>query len=71
MKTSTKDTITGNFHQVKGAIKEEIGKATNDRKLKVEGKAEKKAGKVQQRIGHAKETVSKLRGQLAGLRKTG
>jgi len=68
MKTSAKDKITRSFHEAKGTIKEQIGKATDDRKLKAEGKAEGKAeknvGKVQQRIGQAKETVAKLKGKL-------
>src|ERR1019366_6037232 len=55
MKTSTKDKIKGSFHEVQGAIKEE---------------AEKKSGKVQQRIGRAKEAVAKLKGKLTEL-KTG
>ena len=38
MKTSTKDRIKGSFHEVKGTIKEEVGKVTNDRNLKAEGK---------------------------------
>ncbi len=41
MKTSTKDKLEGSFHQVKGTIKQEVGKVTNDRNLKAEGKAEK------------------------------
>ena len=45
MKTSTKDRIKGSFHEVKGTIKEQVGKVTNDRDLKAEGKAEKKVGK--------------------------
>jgi uncharacterized protein YjbJ (UPF0337 family) len=71
MKSSTQDSMEGGFHEVKGTIKEEVGKFTNDRDLKTEGKAEKKAGKVQQRIGHAKDAVTKLRGQLSDLKKTG
>src|SRR5271157_1353930 len=67
MKTSTKDRIKGSFHEVKGTIKEQVGKATNDRTLKAEGKAEKNVGKVQQRIGQAKETVAKLKGKLKEL----
>jgi uncharacterized protein YjbJ (UPF0337 family) len=69
MKTSTKDKIEGNFHKVKGAIKEQVGKVTNDRNLKAEGNAEKKAGKVQQQIGYAKEDVAKLKGRLAELKR--
>src|SRR5664280_1889020 len=68
MKTSTKDRIKGSFHEVKGTIREQVGKATNDRTLKAEGKAEKNVGKVQQRIGQAKETVAKLKGKLKGLK---
>jgi uncharacterized protein YjbJ (UPF0337 family) len=68
MKTSTKDRIKGTFHQAKGAIKEEVGKATSNRDLKAEGIAEKKIGKVQERIGRAKESVVKAKGQLAALK---
>ena len=35
--------------------------------MKAEGKAEKNAGKVQQRIGDAKEAVVKLKDKLADL----
>ena len=45
MKNSTKDKFKGSFHEVKGTIKEQVGKATNDRALKSEGKAEKNAGR--------------------------
>jgi uncharacterized protein YjbJ (UPF0337 family) len=31
MKTSTRDKIKGSFHEVKGTIKEQVGKVTNDR----------------------------------------
>jgi len=71
MKTSTKDNLKGSFHEVKGTIKEEVGKVIGNRDLKAEGKAEKKTGKVQQRIGHAKEAVANLKGQLAELKKAG
>jgi uncharacterized protein YjbJ (UPF0337 family) len=62
MKTSTRDAIKGPFHEVKGTINEQVGKATNDRDLKAEGQGRKNAGKVQQQIGHAKETVAKSNG---------
>lgn len=68
MNTSTKDRINGSFHEAKGTIKETVGKITNDRDLKAEGKAEKNAGKLQQRIGHAKEAVVKLKGKLTALK---
>ena len=46
MKPSTTDEIKGTFHEVSGKVKEEVGKAINDRDLKAEGKAEKLTGKV-------------------------
>jgi uncharacterized protein YjbJ (UPF0337 family) len=42
---------------VKGKIKEEIGKATNNPDLKVSGNAEKNAGKVQKWIGRAEKAI--------------
>jgi uncharacterized protein YjbJ (UPF0337 family) len=68
MKASTKDNLNGNFHEVKGTVKEEIGKLAGDRDLRAEGKAEKNAGKVQQRIGRAKETIAKLKQKLTGIK---
>ena len=57
MKPSTKDRAEGKLHEVKGRIKEEVGKATNDPNLEVSGKKEKKAGKVQEWIGRAEKAV--------------
>jgi len=71
MKTSTEDKLKGSLHEAKGTIKEEFGRVINNPDMRAEGKAEKKAGKIQQRIGRAKETVTKLRGQLTDLKKAG
>jgi uncharacterized protein YjbJ (UPF0337 family) len=60
MKTSTEDKIEGSCHEVKGAIKEEVGKATNNCCLEAKGKIEKNAGKLQHHIGIAEEAVEKL-----------
>jgi uncharacterized protein YjbJ (UPF0337 family) len=57
MKPSTKNQAEGKLHEVKGKIKEKIGKATLDSNLEVSGKAEKKAGKVQELIGRAEKAV--------------
>jgi uncharacterized protein YjbJ (UPF0337 family) len=57
MKPSTEDRTEGRLHEVKGEIKEEVGKATNDPDLELSGKAEKKAGTVQKWIGHAEKAV--------------
>ena len=57
MEPSTKDLTKGKIHEVKGTIKEKIGKATNDPNLEVSGKAEKKAGNVQELICRAEKAV--------------
>lgn len=57
LKPSTQDRTEGKLHQVKGKIKEEVGKVTNDPDLEVSGDAEKKIGKVQNWIGRAEKAV--------------
>jgi uncharacterized protein YjbJ (UPF0337 family) len=57
MKPSTKDKTQGKIHEVKGKIKEEVGKATNTPDLEAAGKAEGQAGTVQKWIGHAEKAV--------------
>lgn len=57
IRPSTQDRTEGKLHEVKGEIKEEIGKATNDPDLEAKGNAEKKAGKVQKWIGQAEKAV--------------
>jgi uncharacterized protein YjbJ (UPF0337 family) len=52
-----KDRIEGSANQAKGAVKEAVGKATGDAKLKAEGASDKTAGKVQNAIGGVKDTV--------------
>ena len=57
MKPSTDDKTTGKLHEVKGAIKEAIGKATDDSELEADGNAEKNAGKVQNWIGKVEKAI--------------
>jgi uncharacterized protein YjbJ (UPF0337 family) len=57
IKPSTQDRTEGSLHEVKGKIKEEAGKATNDNDLEASGKAEKNAGTVQKWIGRAERAV--------------
>jgi uncharacterized protein YjbJ (UPF0337 family) len=57
MKPSTEDRTAGKLHEVKGKIKEEVGKATNNPDLEVSGNAEKNAGTVQKWIGHAEKAI--------------
>jgi uncharacterized protein YjbJ (UPF0337 family) len=52
-----KDRIEGAGKQIKGNIKEGIGKATGDAKLQGEGKADKAEGKVQNTVGGVKDKV--------------
>jgi uncharacterized protein YjbJ (UPF0337 family) len=52
-----KNRIDGAAKQVKGSIKEAIGKVTGDRATQAEGVAEKTAGKVQENVGKAADTV--------------
>ena len=43
--------------QIKGAVKEAVGKAVGDAKLESEGKADKIEGQVQNTIGSLKDTL--------------
>jgi uncharacterized protein YjbJ (UPF0337 family) len=59
MKQSTKDKAKGKFHEVKGAVKETVGRATNDPDLEAEGQVEKVGGKVQKKIGQVEKVLEK------------
>jgi uncharacterized protein YjbJ (UPF0337 family) len=52
-----KDRVAGSAKQIKGAVKQTVGKAVGDSKLESEGKADKIAGKVQNAIGGLKDTL--------------
>jgi uncharacterized protein YjbJ (UPF0337 family) len=52
-----KDRIEGSAQQVKGGVKEVIGKLTGDAKLQADGKSEKAAGKIQNAVGGLKDTL--------------
>jgi uncharacterized protein YjbJ (UPF0337 family) len=52
-----KDRIEGAANQAKGGLKEAAGKVTGDTKLQAEGQADKAAGKLQNAVGGAKDTV--------------
>jgi uncharacterized protein YjbJ (UPF0337 family) len=59
MKDSTKDKIEGTTHEVKGAVKEKVGHATNNPDLEADGKGEKVAGKVQKKVGDIEKVLEK------------
>ena len=52
-----KDRIAGSAKEIKGAVKETIGKVVGDAKLQAEGKADKAAGKIQNAVGGAKDAL--------------
>lgn len=52
-----KDAAQGQLQQVKGSVKEALGKVTGNKRLEVEGAAEKAAGKVREQAGHAREAA--------------
>ena len=53
----TKIRIQGAGKQVKGTVKQAVGKVTGNKQTEVEGAAEKVVGKVQGKIGKAKDTM--------------
>ena len=57
MKQSTKDTAKGKFHEVKGKLKEKVGRATNDPNMEAEGQGEKIGGKVLKKIGQVEKVL--------------
>ena len=59
MKRSTKDQAKGKFHKVKGTIKEIAGKVSMNPDLEGEGKDEKRAGKIRQKIGDIEKVAGK------------
>ena len=64
------DEVKGKGKQVKGAVKEELGKLTGDRKLEDSGTADRVEGDVQEGFGKAKrkigEAVEDLGEKIAG-----
>ncbi len=52
-----KDRIVGSGKQIKGTVKEVLGRAVGDSKLESEGRADKIEGKVQNTIGGLKDTL--------------
>ncbi len=59
MDNSTKDKAEGKFHEVKGAVKEKVGKATDNPNLQDEGTAEKIGGKIQKKVGDVEKVFEK------------
>lgn len=50
-----KDTLHGNWTELKGKIKEQWGRLTDDDLTEINGKREQLLGKLQKKYGYAKE----------------
>ena len=59
MKDSTKDKVEGAVHELKGAVKEKVGKAVGNPDLQDEGTAEKVGGKIQKKMGDVEKVLEK------------
>jgi uncharacterized protein YjbJ (UPF0337 family) len=52
-----KNRIAGAGKQIKGSIKETVGKVVGDAKLQADGKADRAEGKVQNMVGSIKDSL--------------
>ena len=52
-----KDRIAGAAKDIRGSVKEAIGKAVGDAKLQADGRADQVEGKVQNAVGGLKDTL--------------
>ena len=53
------DRMSGAWHQLKGKVKEQWGKLTDDDLTQLEGSSEKLAGKLQERYGYARDEAER------------
>jgi uncharacterized protein YjbJ (UPF0337 family) len=59
MKQSTTDKARGAFDEMKGKVKEKVGRVTNNPDLEAEGLGEKIGGKVRKKIGQVEKVLGK------------
>jgi uncharacterized protein YjbJ (UPF0337 family) len=59
MKPSTRDKARGRIHEVKGKVKEKVGRTTNNLDLETEGHVENIGGKIQRKIGQVEKVLGK------------
>jgi uncharacterized protein YjbJ (UPF0337 family) len=59
MKTSTWNRAESKLREVEGALKEAVGAAARNRNLDVDGKFEKRVGKIQGAMGPMQRAVGK------------
>ena len=60
------DTIEGNWKQLKGKIREEWGKLTDDDYEHIAGRKDQLVGKIQERYGYAREDAERRVNAWAG-----
>ncbi|CRM15608.1 MULTISPECIES: CsbD family protein [Pseudomonas] len=56
---STSDKVKGMANEAVGNVKQGVGKATDNDKLRAEGVVQEKKGEVQQAVGKTKDAVKK------------
>ena len=54
-----RDTLSGQWHQLKGSVREQWGKLTNDDLDQIQGKSEQLVGKLQERYGIARDEAQR------------
>ncbi len=59
MSSGTGDKIEGKGDELKGTVKQGVGRATGDREMQSEGQADELAGKGKGVVGSAKDTLDK------------
>ncbi|MFJ2365132.1 CsbD family protein [Pseudomonas sp. NPDC087697] len=57
--SSTGDKVKGLANEAVGNVKQGVGKATDNPKLRAEGKLQEKKGEAQQALGKAKDAIKK------------
>ena len=58
MKSSTKDNIKGEAEEIKGKVKEGLGKLIGNPDLEAEGKGDQLKGAVRKKVGEIKEVFN-------------
>lgn len=59
MKSGTTNQIEGAVHEVRGTIKENVGRVLHDRELRNKGQTEQVAGKVQKKVGQIEKVLER------------
>jgi uncharacterized protein YjbJ (UPF0337 family) len=65
-----KDILKGNWKQIKGEVKKQWGKLTNDELDQIDGEHEKLIGKLQEKYGYARDQAEREIDQFYMSRRT-